>query len=146
MLVRIAEIVYYMQKRQYQKANDSYLRLSIGNAPWPIGVTMVGYVFILFVRSSDSQHLIYFLVSMNAPPAKRFLQTRLLTCWMTKWAGNIYRASSGLSHFFISHLFFCSFELSTDAYSQAIDILPDKIPTRRCFTAYGIVVVLYYPC
>ncbi|KAI6025783.1 Prp18 domain-containing protein [Pisolithus orientalis] len=43
MLVRIAEIVHYMQKRQYQKANDSYLRLSIGNAPWPIGVTMVGY-------------------------------------------------------------------------------------------------------
>ncbi|THV02775.1 Prp18-domain-containing protein [Dendrothele bispora CBS 962.96] len=43
-LVRIAEIVHYMQKRQYQKANDSYLRLSIGNAPWPIGVTMVGHV------------------------------------------------------------------------------------------------------
>ncbi|KAG7089680.1 hypothetical protein E1B28_011337 [Marasmius oreades] len=42
MLARIAEIVHYMQKRQYQKANDSYLRLSIGNAPWPIGVTMVG--------------------------------------------------------------------------------------------------------
>lgn len=34
-----------MQKRQYQRANDSYLRLSIGNAPWPIGVTMVGYVY-----------------------------------------------------------------------------------------------------
>lgn len=44
MLVRVAEIVHYMQKRQYQKANDTYLRLSIGNAPWPIGVTMVGYV------------------------------------------------------------------------------------------------------
>lgn len=43
MLARIAEIVHHMQKRQYQKANDSYLRLSIGNAPWPIGVTMVGY-------------------------------------------------------------------------------------------------------
>ncbi|KAL4074976.1 Prp18 domain-containing protein [Scleroderma yunnanense] len=42
MLTRIAEIVHYMQKREYQKANDSYLRLSIGNAPWPIGVTMVG--------------------------------------------------------------------------------------------------------
>ena len=28
-LARIAEIVYYMQTRQYQKANDSYLRLSI---------------------------------------------------------------------------------------------------------------------
>jgi len=42
MLVRVSEIVHHMQKRQYQKANDSYLRLSIGNAPWPIGVTMVG--------------------------------------------------------------------------------------------------------
>ncbi|GJJ08543.1 hypothetical protein Clacol_002761 [Clathrus columnatus] len=42
MLARIAEIVYHMQMRQYQRANDAYLRLSIGNAPWPIGVTMVG--------------------------------------------------------------------------------------------------------
>lgn len=31
-----------MQTREYIKANDAYLRLSIGNAPWPIGVTMVG--------------------------------------------------------------------------------------------------------
>jgi pre-mRNA-splicing factor 18 len=31
-----------MQSRQYQKANDAYLRLSIGNAAWPIGVTAVG--------------------------------------------------------------------------------------------------------
>jgi pre-mRNA-splicing factor 18 len=45
MLARMAEVVHYMQKRQYQRANDSYLRLSIGNAPWPIGVTMVGCVF-----------------------------------------------------------------------------------------------------
>lgn len=44
MLARMAEVVHHMQKRQYQRANDSYLRLSIGNAPWPIGVTMVGYV------------------------------------------------------------------------------------------------------
>jgi pre-mRNA-splicing factor 18 len=31
-----------MQTREYLRANDAYLRLSIGNAPWPIGVTMVG--------------------------------------------------------------------------------------------------------
>ena len=42
--MRIAEIVHYMQQREYRKANDSYLQLSIGNAPWPIGVTAVGYV------------------------------------------------------------------------------------------------------
>lgn len=47
MLARMAEVVHHMQKRQYQRANDSYLRLSIGNAPWPIGVTMVGYVLFL---------------------------------------------------------------------------------------------------
>ncbi|PWZ02171.1 Prp18-domain-containing protein [Testicularia cyperi] len=41
-LMRLAEIVHFMQKRQYRRANDSYLQLSIGNAPWPIGVTMVG--------------------------------------------------------------------------------------------------------
>lgn len=43
-LLRIAEIVHYMQQREYRKANDSYLQLSIGNAPWPIGITMAGYV------------------------------------------------------------------------------------------------------
>ena len=44
----MAEVVHHMQKRQYQRANDSYLRLSIGNAPWPIGVTMVGCVVCYF--------------------------------------------------------------------------------------------------
>jgi pre-mRNA-splicing factor 18 len=41
-MARVTEICMYMQEREYLKANDSYLRLSIGNAPWPIGVTMVG--------------------------------------------------------------------------------------------------------
>lgn len=38
----IADIVYRAQERQYVKANDGYLQLSIGKAAWPIGVTMVG--------------------------------------------------------------------------------------------------------
>ncbi|KAJ3062746.1 mRNA splicing protein prp18 [Podochytrium sp. JEL0797] len=41
-LARVTEICMHMQDREYLKANDAYLRLSIGNAPWPIGVTMVG--------------------------------------------------------------------------------------------------------
>ncbi|ORY44644.1 Prp18 domain-domain-containing protein [Leucosporidium creatinivorum] len=41
-LQAIAEITFCMQTREYLRANDAYLRLSIGNAPWPIGVTMVG--------------------------------------------------------------------------------------------------------
>lgn len=42
MLKLVAEITHHMQNREYVKANDAYIRLSIGNAAWPIGVTMVG--------------------------------------------------------------------------------------------------------
>jgi pre-mRNA-splicing factor 18 len=38
----IHEIVDLAQKKRYVDANDAYLRLSIGKAAWPIGVTMVG--------------------------------------------------------------------------------------------------------
>ncbi|WFD31094.1 hypothetical protein MSPP1_002127 [Malassezia sp. CBS 17886] len=41
-LMRMSEIVHYVQRREYRHANDAYLQLSIGNAPWPIGVTMFG--------------------------------------------------------------------------------------------------------
>ena len=36
------EIVHAAQQRRYVDAADGYLRLSIGKAAWPIGVTMVG--------------------------------------------------------------------------------------------------------
>ncbi len=38
----VVEIVHAAQQRRYVDANDGYLRLSIGKAAWPIGVTMVG--------------------------------------------------------------------------------------------------------
>ncbi|KAF9113590.1 mRNA splicing protein prp18 [Mortierella sp. AM989] len=41
-LMRITEIAELMNKREHMAASDAYLKLSIGNAPWPIGVTMVG--------------------------------------------------------------------------------------------------------
>ncbi|KAM7205024.1 Prp18 [Rhypophila sp. PSN 637] len=41
-LAAIVEIVVAAQERRYVDANDGYLRLSIGKAAWPIGVTMVG--------------------------------------------------------------------------------------------------------
>jgi len=42
LLSAVHEIVLHAQKRRYVAANDAYLRLSIGKAAWPIGVTMVG--------------------------------------------------------------------------------------------------------
>lgn len=41
-LENLVKVSQFIQFREYMKANDYYLRLSIGNAPWPIGVTMVG--------------------------------------------------------------------------------------------------------
>ena len=41
-LSHVIDIVGFLQQGEYVRANDTYLRLSIGNAPWPIGVTMVG--------------------------------------------------------------------------------------------------------
>lgn len=41
-LEHLVHIVRYMLDKDYVKANDTYLQMAIGNAPWPIGVTMVG--------------------------------------------------------------------------------------------------------
>ncbi|KAI8323783.1 Prp18-domain-containing protein [Martensiomyces pterosporus] len=41
-MARITEIARNTLDREYMKANDAYLQLSIGNAPWPVGVTQVG--------------------------------------------------------------------------------------------------------
>lgn len=34
--------MHYCILREYVKAHDKYLEISIGNSPWPMGVTMVG--------------------------------------------------------------------------------------------------------
>ena len=41
-LKAVMEVVHLAQLKRYVHANDAYLRLSIGKAAWPIGVTMVG--------------------------------------------------------------------------------------------------------
>ncbi|CAL8088873.1 unnamed protein product [Orchesella dallaii] len=38
----LKDIVMHMLEKNYIRANDAYLEMAIGNAPWPIGVTMVG--------------------------------------------------------------------------------------------------------
>lgn len=41
-LAAVLEITHLSQLKRYVDASDAYLRLSIGKAAWPIGVTMVG--------------------------------------------------------------------------------------------------------
>ncbi|KAI0259851.1 Prp18-domain-containing protein [Gloeopeniophorella convolvens] len=84
MLARLAEIVHYMQKRQYQRANDAYLRLSIGNAPWPIGVTMVGIHERSAREKISSDQVAHVL---NDEVSRKYIQSlkRLLTFSQTKY-------------------------------------------------------------
>ncbi|KII84451.1 hypothetical protein PLICRDRAFT_46357 [Plicaturopsis crispa FD-325 SS-3] len=83
-LSRMAEIVHHMQKRQYQRANDSYLRLSIGNAPWPIGVTMVG-IHERSAREKISADQVAHV--LNDEVSRKYIQSlkRLLTFSQTKY-------------------------------------------------------------
>jgi len=39
---KLYEVMLYCMDKDYVRANDKYLELAIGNAPWPMGVTMVG--------------------------------------------------------------------------------------------------------
>lgn len=41
-LGHVATICEHMQNKEYMQANDAYIRLAIGNSPWPIGVTNSG--------------------------------------------------------------------------------------------------------
>ena len=41
-LTHLEQIIKECNAREYRKAFDRYIDLTIGNAPWPIGVTMVG--------------------------------------------------------------------------------------------------------
>ena len=38
----LVKIVLELLDRNYIKANEYFLEMAIGNAPWPIGATMVG--------------------------------------------------------------------------------------------------------
>jgi pre-mRNA-splicing factor 18 len=39
---KLFEVMVFCMNRDYIRAHDKYIELAIGNAPWPMGVTMVG--------------------------------------------------------------------------------------------------------
>ena len=41
-LDNLMKMVEFMSEQEYVKANDLYILISIGNSPWPLGVTMAG--------------------------------------------------------------------------------------------------------
>jgi pre-mRNA-splicing factor 18 len=59
-------------KRDYLAAMDQYIKLAIGNAPWPIGVTMVG----IYGRSAREKIYTNSVAHiMNDETASKYLQS-----------------------------------------------------------------------
>lgn len=81
----MVEIVAAAQGRRYVEANDGYLRLSIGKAAWPIGVTMVGIhersAREKLHESDNAAHI------MSDEVTRKFLQSikRCLSFAQTRW-------------------------------------------------------------
>ncbi|KAK6462646.1 Prp18 domain-containing protein [Scheffersomyces coipomensis] len=51
MLISLLTVLYYIQTHNYNRANESYMKLSIGNVAWPIGVEHIG----IHARSSSTR-------------------------------------------------------------------------------------------
>ncbi|GAB6020290.1 hypothetical protein CHUAL_003004 [Chamberlinius hualienensis] len=74
----LVEIVGHLLDREYVKANDAYLQMAIGNAPWPIGVTMVGIHARTGREKIFSKHVAHVL---NDETQRKYIQAlkRLMT-------------------------------------------------------------------
>lgn len=71
-------------QREYMKANDEYIRLSIGNAPWPIGVTSVT----MHERVNDNQIAENQIAHvLNDETQRKWIQSikRLITFAQKRW-------------------------------------------------------------
>lgn len=77
-------IVNCCMERDYRTAVDHYIKLAIGNAPWPIGVTMVG------IHERSAREKIYtnsVAHIMNDETTRKYLQSvkRLVTFCQRKY-------------------------------------------------------------
>ncbi|XP_029414283.1 pre-mRNA-splicing factor 18 isoform X4 [Nannospalax galili] len=73
----ITDIIKFMLQREYVKANDAYLQMAIGNAPWPIGVTMVGIHARTGREKIFSKHVAHVL---NDETQRKYIQMEIQFC------------------------------------------------------------------
>ena len=62
----LVQIFRQMHVRDYVQAADMYLRMAIGNAAWPIGVTMVGDGILAFVLGFSTPYAPFACMPLNA--------------------------------------------------------------------------------
>jgi pre-mRNA-splicing factor 18 len=82
--IHIAEISFWTHRKEYVEANDAYLRLSIGNAPWPMGVGAVNF----HERASDCKIMDNQIAhALNDETTRKWIQSikRLITFSQKKY-------------------------------------------------------------
>lgn len=81
---KLVEICYLVICREYMQANDVYLRLSVGNAPWPIGVTMVGIHERSAREKISASHVAH---ALNDEEQRKWIQgmKRIMTFSQNEW-------------------------------------------------------------
>lgn len=77
----LSNMVRYMLRRQYIKANEKYMEMAIGNAPWPIGVTNAGIHARPGRERIFSKHVAHVL---NDESQRKYIQVHELVCQMIK--------------------------------------------------------------
>ncbi|XP_047088364.1 pre-mRNA-splicing factor 18-like [Lolium rigidum] len=80
----LLDVVRCCMRRDYLAATDNYIKLAIGNSPWPIGVTMVG----IHERSAREKiHTNSVAHVMNDETTRKYLQSvkRLMTFCQRKY-------------------------------------------------------------
>ncbi|CAH3179939.1 unnamed protein product [Porites lobata] len=87
-------IIMSLLEREYVKANDSYLQMAIGNAPWPIGVSMVGIHARTGREKIFSQNVAHVL---NDETQRKYIQSKGFPVSLLHWdkKGKRYRLKSG---------------------------------------------------
>lgn len=79
LFMNIFNICHYLTLREYLKANDIYLKIAIGNMPWPLGVTAYG----IHSRVADAKISVDNQTGhiLNDPQSKRWIKAlkRLIT-------------------------------------------------------------------
>jgi pre-mRNA-splicing factor 18 len=76
-LKHLSNICLFLTQREYVKANSVYLEMSIGNAPWPIGVTMVGIHARTGREKIFSQSIAHVL---NDETQRKYIQVKWIKC------------------------------------------------------------------
>lgn len=66
-------LYFIIQYSFFPQANDAYLEMAIGNAPWPIGVTMVGIHARTGREKISSRHIAHVL---NDETQRKYIQVR----------------------------------------------------------------------